>query len=150
MKVPGLKCHSVAIVLIAAFSKPYPNPPPNPPSATPGPGRNPEVALIPPGEYQKWIGPVNKGQTIPANSIEGGLKPVGKLTVPPVPGARAGAYVTFMINIDPEGNVSPTRYLSDDNGLSPQVMAAAKAWRFNPPMVKGKAVSTSISVKVTF
>jgi hypothetical protein len=108
------------------------------------------VTLIQPGEFQRWNGPVNKGQMLPANYIEGGLKPIGSLTVPPVPGAPAGAYVTFMINIDTEGNVSPTRYLSDDNGLSPQVMPAAKGWKFNPPMVRGKAVSTSISVKVTF
>lgn len=148
--------YAAVVAMIAEANKPKVEPPkPSPPTpTTPGPGpaptHNPVVTLIPPGDYQRWTGPVNKGQTIPANSIEGGLKPIGTLTVPPVAGAPAGAYVTFMINIDPDGNVSPTRYLSDDNGLSPQVMAAAKGWKFNPPTVKGKQVSTSISVKVAF
>jgi hypothetical protein len=38
----------------------------------------------------------------------------------------------------------------DDYGLGPQVMAAAKGWKFQPPTVKGKPVSTTIQVKVAF
>jgi serine/threonine-protein kinase len=111
--------------------------------------RTPEVRLIPAGDYQPWTGPVARGQTLPANAVEGGLKPIS-LTMPPVAGAPAGAYVVLMIMIKPDGSVNPTRWTADDNGLSPQVMTAAKGWKFNPPTVKGKQVSTTTSVKVTF
>jgi outer membrane biosynthesis protein TonB len=87
---------------------------------------------------------------IPDNSIEDGLKPIGSLTVPPVPDAPAKAVVIFIISIDPSGNVTPGRKTVDDYGLGPQVMAAAKGWKFNPPMVIGKPVATSIQVKVSF
>jgi hypothetical protein len=111
--------------------------------------RTPVVTLIPAGDYQPWTGPVARGQTLPANAVEGGLKPIS-LTMPPVAGAPAGAYVVLMIMIKPDGSVNPTRWTADDNGLSPQVMTAAKGWKFNPPTVKGKQVSTTTSVKVTF
>ena len=84
-----------------------------------------------------------KGQTMPDNSIEGGLKAVS-LSLPPISGASAGDKVLFIIAIDPDGNVKPVRKTQDDAGLAPQVMAAAKSWRFNPPVVKGKPVSTNI------
>jgi hypothetical protein len=112
--------------------------------------RNPVVTLIPSGDFQPWNGPVSKGQILPDNSIEGGLKPIGSLTVPPLPDAPAKAYIVFIIHIDPDGNVTPGRKTVDDYGLGPQVMAAAKAWKFNPPMVKEKPVSTAVTVKVTF
>jgi TonB family protein len=85
----------------------------------------------------------------PGSSVEGGLKPVN-LAMAPIPGAPAGAFVVFMISIDPNGNVTPTRILSDSDGLGPLAMAAAKKWKFNPPTVKGKPVSTSVAVKVAF
>jgi hypothetical protein len=126
------------------------------PPPAPGPStqaalavRYPVVTLIPSGDFQRWNGPVTKEQMLPDNSIEGGLKPVGTLTVPPMD-APAKAFVIFIITIDPNGNVTPGRKTSDDNGLGPQVMATAKGWKFYPPMVKGKPVSTSITVKVTF
>jgi hypothetical protein len=114
-----------------------------------GGARSGAVTLIPSGDYDPFTGPVSKGMMVPDNSVEGGLKPIGSLTVPPID-APAKAYVTFIINIDPNGNVTPGRKTSDDNGLGPQVMPAAKAWKFNPPMVKGKQVQTTIQVKVTF
>jgi hypothetical protein len=145
--------------LIAEASKPKPEPPkpeppkPEPPKPAPQPvptvARIPKVDLIPSGDYERWTGPVSKGDMIPDNSVEGGLKPIN-LAMPPLPDAPAKAFVTFIITIDQNGNVTPTRKQADDYGLSPQVMAAAKKWRFNPPMVKGKPVSSSIQVKVTF
>jgi hypothetical protein len=86
---------------------------------------------------------------IPDNNVEGGLKPI-TLAMPPLPDAPAKAVVIFIITIDTSGNVTPTRKTVDDYGLGPQVMAHAKTWKFNPPTVKGKAVSSSIQVKVTF
>ena len=125
---------------------PQPVTPPPAPVAAP----TPVVTLIPSGDFQRWNGPVSKGQMIPDNGIEGGLRPVGKLTIPPIPDAPAKAVVIFIINIDPNGNVTPGRKTVDDFALGPQVMAAARAWKFNPPMVRGKAVSTTIQVRVTF
>jgi TonB family protein len=132
--------------LLAAANKPK-----APSNATPATtaARNPVVQLLPSGPFQAWTRPIQKGQIVPDNSVDGGLRPIND-AVPPLPNAPAGAYVVFTINIDNDGNVKPVRYLSDDNGLSPQVMAAAKEWKFNPPTVKGKPVSTSISVKITF
>jgi TonB family protein len=106
--------------------------------------------MIPSGDFQRWNGPVTKGMMLPDNSVEGGLKPLTSLSIPAIAGAPAGATVVFIINIDPNGNVTPARKTVDDYGLGPQVMAAAKAWKFNPPMVKGKPVSTNIQVKVSF
>ena len=40
--------------------------------------------------------------------------------------------------------------MADDNGLAPQVMAAAKGWKFEPPTVNGTLVSSSIQVMVMF
>ena len=125
---------------------PQPVTPPPAPVAAP----TPVVTLIPSGDFQRWNGPVSKGQMIPDNSIEGGLRPVGKLTIPPIPDAPAKAVVIFIVNIDPNGNVTPGRKTVDDFALGPQVMAAARAWKFNPPTVRGKAVSTTIQVRVTF
>jgi hypothetical protein len=112
-------------------------------------GTDPEVRLIPSGDFQPWNAPVTEGQMLPDNSIEGGLKPIN-LAMPPVAGSPTGAVIVLVIRIDPNGNVNPVRYLPDDNGLGPQVMAAAKGLKFEPPIVKGKPVSTSIQVKVTF
>jgi TonB family protein len=132
--------------LLAAAGKPK-----APSNATPAAAavRNPVVQLLPSGPFQAWTRPIQKGQIATDNSVDGGLRPIND-AVPPLPNAPAGAYVVFTINIDNDGNVKPVRYLSDDNGLSPQVMAAAKDWKFNPPTVKGKPVSTSISVKIPF
>jgi Flp pilus assembly protein TadD len=129
--------------------------PSNPGPSNPGPStpttstRNAKVELIPTGEFERWNGPVTRGQMMPDNSVEGGLKSIGNLSVPPMD-APAKAVVIFMINIDPNGNVTPGRKTSDDFALGPQVMAAAKGWKFNPPMVRGKAVQTNIQVKVSF
>ncbi|MGD1105144.1 MAG: TonB family protein [Terriglobia bacterium] len=86
---------------------------------------------------------------VPDINVDGGLKPIN-LAMPPMAGAPAGAYVVLTINIDPNGNVTPTRMIADVYGLGPQVMAAAKGWKFNPPTVRGKPVSTIIQVKVIF
>ena len=110
----------------------------------------PVVKLIPSGNFARWNAPLTKGQMVPDNSIEGGLKPVGSLTVPPSPNAPPQAFVVFMIDIDPNGNVTPGRKVSDDHDLAPQVMAAAKGWKFEPPTVNNEAVSTSIQVLVVF
>ena len=126
-----------------------PTPAPTPPPPAPTVARNPKVELIPSGEYERWTGPVSKGDMIPDNSVEGGLKPIN-ITLPPLADAPAKAIVTFIITIDQNGNVTPTRKQLDDYGLGPQVMAHAKTWKFNPPTVKGKPVSSSIQVKVTF
>jgi len=130
---------------IASPAPPYPEPS-TPTTST----RNAKVVLLPSGDFQRWNGPVSKGQMLPDNSIEGGLKPIGSLTVPPLSNAPQGAIVVFIINIDPDGNVTPGRKTLDDYGLGPEVMAVARAWKFEPPMVKGKPVSTAIRVKVTF
>jgi TonB family protein len=112
-------------------------------------GPNSVVTLLPSGDYQPWTWTVQKGQIVPDNSVDGGLKPVS-LAIPPVAGAPAGLSIVLLnIRIDPSGRVTSTRVLSDDHGLSPQVMAAAKEWRFNPPTVKGIPVSTSIVADVT-
>ena len=135
--------------LLKAPTPATPTPAPAP-TQTPAGARSAVVTLIPSGDFQRWNGPVNKGQIMPDNSIEGGLKPIGTLSVPPLPGAPPKAVVIFIIAIDPNGNVTPGRKTLDDAGLGPQVMAAAKGWRFNPPTVRGKPVSTSIQVKVSF
>ena len=111
---------------------------------------NTVVKLIPSGDFQPWHAPVTKGMMVPDNSIEGGLKPLGSLTVPPSPNAPPQAFVVFIIGIDPNGNVTPGRKVSDDHGLAPQVMAAAKGWKFQAPTVNGQPVSTSIQVLVIF
>jgi len=129
---------------------PAPTPQPTPaPAPTPTAARNATVTLIPTGDYERWNGPVTKGMMLPNNSVEGGLKPIN-LAVPPIVGAPAGASVIFIISIDPNGNVTPGRKTVDDYALGPQVMAAAKSWKFNPPTVRNKPVSTSIQVKVVF
>jgi hypothetical protein len=136
----------------AKAPKAPPTPTPGPTTPTPTPttsaARSGKVDLIPSGDYERWNGPVQKGQTMPDNSIEGGLKPIN-MSLPPMT-APAGATVVFIIAIDPNGNVNPVRKTVDDFGLGPQVMAAAKSWKFNPPVVKGKQVSTNIQVKVSF
>ena len=136
--------------LIADANRPKPEPPkPAAPTPAPAPARSATVTLIPSGDYQRWNGPVTKGQMLPDNSIEGGLKPIN-IALPPIPDVPAKAIVIFIISIDPNGNVTPGRKTVDDYGIGPQVMAAAKAWKFNPPMVKGKPVSSTIQVKVAF
>jgi TonB family protein len=149
--------YATVVALIAEANKPKPETPKPNPGPGPGPqnpppnptARTPVVTLLPSGPYVPWTRPVAKGQIVPDNSVEGGLKPVPSMTA--VAAAPAGASVVLKINIDPNGNVTPDRVLTDNNGLSPQVMEAAKGWKFNPPTVKGgKSVSTSISVKVAF
>jgi hypothetical protein len=144
--------------LLADANKPAPAPAPAPtpapgpapaPTPTAGGARAGVVTLIPGGDYEAWNGPVQKGQILPDTAIQGGLKPIGALTVPPID-APPKAYVIFIINIGPDGSVTPGRKTSDDNALGPQVMPAAKGWKFNPPTVKGKPVATAIQVKVAF
>jgi TonB family protein len=115
----------------------------------PPPVRNPVVTLIPGGAYSPWRLSVRKGGFIPDYSIPGGLSPI-ELSMPPVKGAPSGSFVTLKIVIDENGNVTPDIVLSDVNGLSPNVMEAAKKWRFKPPTVKDIPVKTSVAVKVTF
>ncbi len=113
-------------------------------------GPSPVVTLIPSGDFQRWNGPVTKGQMMPDNSIEGGLKPAGRLFVPPSPDAPRQARVVFIITIEPNGNVTPERTVSDDHGQAPRVMEAAKMWKFRPPTVNGVPVSTMTQVSVVF
>ena len=110
----------------------------------------PVVKLIPSGDFTRWNKPVTSGQIVPDNAIDGGLKPHGSLNLPPLENAPPRAFVIIMIGIDQNGNVIPGRKMSDDNRLAPQVMAAAKAWKFEPPTVNGTPVSTNIQVIVTF
>lgn len=114
-----------------------------------GGARSGVVTLIPSGDYDPWMGPVSKGMTVPDNSVEGGLKPIGSLTTPAID-APPKSVVVFIINIGPDGSVTPGRKTLDDAGIGTQVMAAARAWKFNPPTVKGKQVQTTIQVRVTF
>jgi TonB family protein len=86
---------------------------------------------------------------LPDNVVEGGLKSIN-LAIPPILDAPAKSEVIFVISIDPNGNVTPIRKTVDDYGLAPQVMAAAKSWKFSPPTVKGTPVSTTVQVKVVF
>jgi TonB family protein len=127
-----------------AQATPAPSPAPAAPSA-----HAPVVTLIVSGTYRPWSRSVQKGQVVPDYSVEGGLKPLN-LTLSPVQGAPSGSIVTLIINIDENGNVSPDRVTFDQSGVSSTVMEAAKKWKFNPPMVKGKPVKTSVTVKVTF
>jgi len=113
------------------------------------PGRNasPVAHSSQPIAPNAW--PMREGQVIPYGKVDGGLKPIN-LRMTRLPGARAGDDVIFTISIDAGGNASPVRCLVDDHGLCQRAMAAAAAWKFSPPKVKGKPASTSISVKVTF
>jgi hypothetical protein len=108
------------------------------------------VKLIPSGDFTRWNKPVARGQIVPDNTIDGGLKPHGSLNLPPLENAPQQAFVIFMIGIDQNGNVIPGRRMSDDNGLAPQVMAAAKSWKFEPPTVNDTPVATNVQVIVTF
>jgi serpin B len=110
---------------------------------------NRAVTLIPSGDYQPWKGPVQKGQMVSDNNVEGGLRPID-LAMPPVAGAPPRAFVVLSIIIDPNGNVSPSKVLFDGAGMGPEVMAAAKWWKFKPPTVNGTPVSTRTTVRVTF
>jgi len=92
---------------------------------------------------------LQKGQIVPDYNVEGGLKPLN-LAVPPQTGVPSGSFVTVIIKIGEDGGVTPDRILLDPSGAGPAVMDAAKAWKFNPPTVKGKTVQTSVSVKITF
>jgi len=136
-----------AITQINQANQPKPQPPPvTPPAPAP---HAPVVTLIPSGPYHPWARSVQKGQLVPDYNVEGGLKPLD-LSMSPVRGAPSGSIVTVKINIDEEGNVLPDHVLLDPSGEGPTVMDAAKKWKFNPPMVKGTAVKTSVAVKVTF
>jgi tetratricopeptide (TPR) repeat protein len=117
--------------------------------SAPKAARIPMVTLIPSGDSQPWNGPVQNGQMLPDNVVEGGLKSIN-LAIPPILDAPAKSEVIFVISIDPNGNVTPIRKTVDDYGLAPQVMAAAKSWKFSPPTVKGTPVSTTVQVKVVF
>jgi outer membrane biosynthesis protein TonB len=123
--------------------------PPQTPTPAPAAARNPVVTLIPSGEYQRWNGPAQNGQMLPDNSVEGGIQPIN-LALPPIADAPAKAVVIFIISIDQNGDVTPIRKTVDDYGLGPQVMAAANSWKFTPPTVNGKPVSTTVQVKVVF
>jgi hypothetical protein len=94
-----------------------------------GEARNPVVTLIPSGDYEAWRGSVQKGQMIPDNSVEGGLKPAGPLTVPALPDAPAKAVVVFIINIDPNGNVAPGRKTALNSAqLTPARSQVSRSW----------------------
>ena len=115
-----------------------------------GGARNPVVKLILSGDYAPWHGAAAKGQLVPDYNIEGGLHPLGSLSVPPSINAPPRAIVSFTIQIDASGNVTPERTLSDENGLAPQILPAVKTWKFKPPTVKGEPVSTLTQVIVIF
>ena len=119
------------------------------PAPNPVAARNPVVTLISLGDSQPWSGPVQNGQMVPDNSVEGGLKSIN-LAMSAIADAPANAEVILVVGIDAKGNVTPIRKIADDFGLAAQVMAAAKAWKFEPPTVKGTPVSTTIQVKVVF
>ena len=86
---------------------------------------------------------------IPAQSVEGGVQPV-QLSMPSIADAPAKAEVMLTVTIDTEGNVTSADTTVDDHGLTAQVIAAAKSWKFAPPKANGKSVTTSVQVKVVF
>ena len=126
-----------------------PKPPPPAPAPAPAPVKNPVVSLIVSGTYRAWTRSVQKGMLVPEYNVDGGLKPVD-LSMAPVKGVPSGTIATVKINIDDQGSVSPDIVLLDPGGVGPSVMDAARKWKFNPPTVKGVAVKTSVTVKVTF
>jgi hypothetical protein len=112
--------------------------------------RNPLVKLIPPATYPRVVRPGTREVTIPADEIERVLQPVGKLSVPPSSNAPPGAFVTFAVEVGISDNVILGQVESDGSGLAQQVLPAAKAWKFRPPMVRGKPVSITVHVIVIF
>jgi TonB family protein len=134
-----------AITQINQANQPKPQPPPTPAP----PVHAPVVLLLVSGPNRPWTRPVQKGMLVPEYTVEGGLKPLS-LAMPVEQGAPSGSIVTLKINIDEDGSVSPDIVLLDQAGMGQAVMDAVKKWKFSPPMVKGKAVKTSVAVKVTF
>jgi len=138
-----------AIAQINLANQPKPQPPPPPAAPVAPPVHAPVVTLIVSGTYRPWTRSVQKGMLVPEYNVQGGLKPLD-LSMSPVRGAPAGSFATVKINIDENGNVSPDIVLFDPSGMGPTIMDAAKRWKFNPPIVKGTPVKTSVTVKVTF
>lgn len=112
--------------------------------------RNPLVKLIPPGPPARWDGHVDYGRLVPANYLEISLEPVGSLSVPPSSNAPPMAVVVIAIHIDTSGDVTPAEVAFDENGLAPQVLEAAKAWKFHPPTLRGIPVGVSTQAIVVF
>jgi outer membrane biosynthesis protein TonB len=60
------------------------------------------------------------------------------------------AVVVIAIHIDTSGDVTPAEVAFDENGLAPQVLEAAKAWKFHPPTLRGIPVGVSTQAIVVF
>ena len=115
----------------------------------PPPPHNPVITLNQAGNCGPWTRPVQRGMLVPDYNVDGCPLKAINLSMGPVAGAPPNTFVLIKINIDENGNVTPDIILSD-NGVGPQVREASRAWKFKPPTVKGKSVTTSTAVKVTF
>ena len=112
--------------------------------------RTPLVKLLTPASYPRVVHPGVTEESIPQDDIERILQPVGKLTVPPASNAPLGAFILFPMRVNIGGDVTPGETESDENGLGPLVLAAARAWKFRPPTIKGEHHAIDLRVIVIF
>ncbi len=108
-----------------------------------------QITLLHSGEPQPWTLPWRVGMTVPDFNVDGGLQAIN-LSVTGNCAAPAGSIVLLQIAIDENGTVTPDQILNDTSGFGPDVMEAAKSWKFKPPTAKGHPVRTAISVRVQF
>jgi len=113
--------------------------------------QGPKVIFEPP-EGEHWDHPLQPGDRVGAEYIDGGLE-LEASPLPPALIARAakGSKVKVQLDVESNGTIRKGHRLDGDKAVAAALIQAAKqTWRFSPPVSNGVPVRTSAAVVVQF
>ena len=113
--------------------------------------QGPKVIFKPP-EPKHWDRPLQPGDKVDAEYIDGGLE-LEVSPLPPVLITRAakGSRVKVQLDVESNGTIHKGHRLDGDRDVAAVLIQAAKqTWRFSPPVSNGVPVRTNAAVVVQF
>ena len=113
--------------------------------------QGPKVVFEPP-EPRHWGRPLQAGDKVDAEYIDGGLQ-LEASPLPPGLIARAakGSRIKVQLDVESNGTIHKGHRLDGDRDVAAALIQAAKqTWRFSPPVTNSVPVKTSATVVVQF
>ena len=113
--------------------------------------QGPKVIFEPP-EGEHWDHPLQPGDRVGAEYIDGGLElEASPLSPALIARAAKGSKVKVQLDVESNGTIRKGHRLDGDKAVAAALIQAAKqTWRFSPPVSNGVPVRTSAAVVVQF
>jgi len=137
---------------LAAASRPAPTPPSAAAITPVAPLRTAKAEVVSLAA-QKWTQPLSAGQLVNSRYLDGGPKLEREAIVPSeiIQRAAVGSTLQVEVDVNESGQVTGGRVQSGDDAVGKAIVELAKsAWKFAPPRVNGKPVTTRVTMRVRF